>query len=56
MYVRFAVDTNGDRIRNSCMKCGYGSAPGATNYHRAGRCMAIDAEVTDWVQNKIPVQ
>jgi len=44
------------RIRNSCIRCGYGSAPGATNYHRSGQCQASGAEVTNWVQNKIPVQ
>jgi hypothetical protein len=26
IYVRFAVDHNGARIKNSCVRCGYGSA------------------------------
>jgi len=56
IYVRNAVDPFGNRIRNSCIRCGYGSAPGATSYHHSGQCQATGAEVTNWVQNKIPVQ
>jgi hypothetical protein len=56
IYVRNAVDPFGNRIRNSCIRCGYGSAPGATSYHHSGHCQATGAEVTNWAQNKIPVQ
>ena len=56
MYVRFAKDSRGDNIRNSCFKCGGGSAPGSTNHHRARDCRATDAQVQDWVRNMKPVQ
>jgi uncharacterized membrane protein YgcG len=56
MYVRFAKDANGSNIRNSCYKCGGGSAPGSTNQHHARNCRATDAQVLDWVRNMKPVQ
>ena len=56
MYIRFPRDANGKGIRNSCFKCGGGSAHGSSNHHLARDCRATAAQVLDWVQNMKPVQ
>jgi hypothetical protein len=56
MYIRFAYDSAGRRIKGACFKCGCGSAPNSTSSHHARDCKAVDAVVQDWVRFMKPAQ
>ena len=50
MYIRFAYDSAGQRIRKACFKCGCGSTPNSTSSHHARDCKADGTVVQDWVR------
>jgi len=56
MYIRFAYDSAGQKIRKARFKCGCGSTPNATSFHLARDCKAADAVVQDWVRFMKPAQ
>jgi uncharacterized membrane protein YgcG len=56
MYIRFAYDSAGQKIRKVCFKCGCGSTPNSTSSHHARDCKADSAVVRDWVQFSKPAQ
>ena len=56
MWIRFACDSSGRRIKSACFKCGSGSTPGSSSSHHPRDCKATDSVVQDWVRYMKPAQ
>ena len=54
MYIRFACDSAGRRVKGACFKCG--CPPNSPNPHRANLCQATPAQIDDWVRYMKPAQ
>jgi hypothetical protein len=50
MWIRFAFDHAGRKIRTACFKCGSGSTPNSSSSHLARDCKADPTVVQDWVR------